>query len=39
MKYDNAKAILEAEYGQPADIINAYEKNRMELPVITGGIL
>ncbi|XP_068750788.1 uncharacterized protein [Montipora capricornis] len=34
--YDNAKAILEAEYGQPADIVNAYVKNIMELPVITG---
>ena len=34
--YENAKAILEAEYGQPADIVNAYVKNIMELPVITG---
>ena len=34
--YDNAKAILEAEYGQPADIVNAYVRNIMELPVITG---
>ena len=34
--HDNAKAILEAEYGQPADIVNAYVKNIMELPVITG---
>jgi len=35
--YDNAKAaILEAEYGQPADIVNAYVKNIMELPVING---
>ena len=25
--YDSAKAILEAEYGQPADIVNAYVKN------------
>ena len=32
----NAKAILEAEYGQPAEIVNAYVKNIMELPVITG---
>ena len=34
--YDNAKAILEAEYDQPADIVNAYVRNIMELPVITG---
>ena len=34
--YDNAKATLEAEYGHPADIMNAYVKNIMELPVITG---
>ena len=34
--YDNAKVILEAEYGQPAEIVNAYVKNIMELPVITG---
>ena len=34
--YDNTKAILEVEYGQPADIVNAYVKNIMELPVITG---
>ena len=34
--YENAKAILEAEYGQPTEIVNAYVKNIMELPVITG---
>ena len=34
--YNNAKAILEAEYGQPAEIVNVYMKNIMELPVITG---
>ena len=33
---DSARAILEAEYGQKADIVNAYVKNIMELPVITG---
>ena len=33
---DNTKAILKAEYWQPADIVNAYEKNVMELPVISG---
>ena len=34
--YGNVKAIFEAEYGQPADIVNVYVKNIMELPVITG---
>lgn len=34
--YDNAKAILKAEYGQPTEIVNAYVRNTMELPVITG---
>ena len=34
--YQNAKAILEAEYGQPTEIVNAYIKNMMELPIITG---
>ena len=34
--YQNAKAILETEYGQPTEILNAYVKNIMELPVITG---
>lgn len=34
--YQNAKAILEAEYGQPTEIVNAYVKNIMELPIITG---
>ena len=34
--YANAKAILEAEYGQPTEIVNAYIKNIMELPIITG---
>ena len=34
--YKNAKAILEAEYGQPTEIVNAYIKNIMELPIITG---
>ena len=33
--YANAKAILEAEYGQPTEIVNAYIKNIMELPIIT----
>lgn len=32
----NAKAILEAEYGQPTEIVNAYIKSIMELPIITG---
>ena len=31
--YKNAKAILEAEYGQPTEIVNANFKNIMELPV------
>ena len=34
--YENAKAILEAEYGQPTEIVNTYIKNIMELPIITG---
>ena len=34
--YTNAKAILEAEYGQPTEIVKAYIKNIMELPIITG---
>jgi len=34
--YDNAKAVLEAEYGHPADIANKYVKRIMELPIITG---
>ena len=34
--YDNAKRILEAEYAQPADIVNAYLKSIMELAVVTG---
>ena len=34
--YANAKAILEAEYGQPAEIVNAYVRNIVDLPVITG---
>lgn len=33
----NAKAILEAEYGHPSEIVNAYIRKIMELPVITGG--
>ena len=33
--YANAKAILEAECGQPTEIVNAYIKNIMELPIIT----
>ena len=32
-RYGNAKAIFEAEYGQPADIVNVYVKKIMELPV------
>ena len=34
--YENAKAILKAEYGQPTEIVNAYIKNIMELPIIRG---
>ena len=34
--YKNAKAILEAEYGQPSEIVSAYVKHIMELPIITG---
>lgn len=34
--YENAKAILEAEYGQSTEIVNAYIKNIMELPIIAG---
>ena len=34
--YENARAILEAEYGQPPEIVNAYIKNIMELPIIAG---
>ena len=35
--YENAKAIVEAEYGQPTKIVNTYYiKNIMELPIITG---
>ena len=37
--YKNAKAILEAEYGQPTEIVNAYIKNKMELPIIAGANL
>ena len=33
--YKNAKAILEAEYGQPTEFVNAYIKNIMDLPIIT----
>ena len=33
--YENAKAVLEAEYAQPIEIVNAYIKNIMELPMIT----
>lgn len=33
--YNNAKAILEAEYGNESDIINAYARNIMDLPVIS----
>lgn len=32
--YENAKAILEVEYGQPTEIVNAYIKNIMELAII-----
>ena len=32
--YDNAKTILEAEYGEPTEIVNAYVKNIMDLLVI-----
>ena len=34
--YNNAKGILEAEYAQPADIVNTYVKSIMELAVIAG---
>ena len=34
--YANAKAILEAEYGRPTEIVNAYIRNIMELPIIAG---
>ena len=34
--YENAKAILEAEYGQPTEIVNVYIKNITELPIIAG---
>lgn len=34
--YEDAKAILEAEYGQPTEIVNTYVTNIMELPIITG---
>lgn len=30
------KAIVEAKYGQSTEIVNAYVKNIMELPIITG---
>ena len=33
--YANAQAILEAEYGQPTEIVNSYIRNIMELPIIT----
>ena len=34
--YENVKAIVEAKYGQSTEIVNAYVKNIMELPIITG---
>ena len=34
--YENAKAVLEAGYGQPADIVNKDVKKIMELPINTG---
>ena len=34
--YANAKVILEAEYGQTTEIVNAYVKNIMGLPTIAG---
>ena len=34
--FKNAKAIFEAEYGQPTEIVNAYIKSKRELPIITG---
>ena len=34
--YQSAKAILEVEYGQTTEIVNAYVKNTMELPVVPG---
>ena len=33
--YTNVKAILEAEYGQSAEVVNAYVQNIMNLPVVT----
>ena len=35
-RYENAKAILEAEYRQPTEVLNSYIKSIMELPVING---
>ena len=34
--YNNAKAVLEAGYGQLSDIVNTCVKKIMELPIITG---
>jgi hypothetical protein len=34
--YSKAKAILEAEYGQTSEVVNAYVQNIMGLPVISG---
>ena len=34
-RYTNAKAILEAEYGQSAEVLNAYIQNIINLPVVT----
>lgn len=34
--YENVKAIVEAKYGQSTEIVNAYVKNIMKLPIITG---
>ena len=34
--YENVKAILEAEYGQPTQIVNTYIKNIIELWIIAG---
>jgi hypothetical protein len=34
--YSKAKEILEAEYGQTSEVVNAYVQNIMSLPVISG---
>ena len=34
--YSSTKAILEAEYGQTTEVVNAYVRNIMRLPVVDG---